>query len=265
MLRHVWLLPFVAALHRACVKPIYRYIRLSTGEVGVQAERPAHPRRGAFPMLAISVQAPGKLSAGDVAPPDSPDPDQVLLRVQRAGICGSDLHILHGSNPFARYPRVIGHEFAGSIRRWARRSPSCGQAIGSWSTRPCRVAAATHAGSGGRTCAAGWRSWASIAMAAFAISCPCLPQLHQAAGHVACRGGGTCRAVLDRGQRAEPHRNLRRGHGADLRCRHRWPHRAPGRQDARRALPAGGHRPTASGAGARPSEPTRSSTLGRER
>jgi L-gulonate 5-dehydrogenase len=37
------------------------------------------------------------------------------VRVQRAGICGSDIHILHGSNPFARYPRIIGHEFAGVI------------------------------------------------------------------------------------------------------------------------------------------------------
>ena len=39
----------------------------------------------------------------------------MLLRVLRAGICGSDLHILHGSNPFVRYPRVIGHEFAGRV------------------------------------------------------------------------------------------------------------------------------------------------------
>jgi len=40
---------------------------------------------------------------------------EVLVRVQRAGICGSDLHIYHGSNPFAVYPRIIGHEFSGTI------------------------------------------------------------------------------------------------------------------------------------------------------
>ena len=40
---------------------------------------------------------------------------EVLVRVQRAGICGSDMHIYHGSNPFAVYPRVIGHEFAGIV------------------------------------------------------------------------------------------------------------------------------------------------------
>ncbi len=39
----------------------------------------------------------------------------VLVRVQRAGICGSDMHIYHGANPFAVYPRVIGHEFSGIV------------------------------------------------------------------------------------------------------------------------------------------------------
>ncbi len=41
--------------------------------------------------------------------------DDVVVRVHRAGICGSDIHILHGTNPFAVYPRVIGHEFAGEL------------------------------------------------------------------------------------------------------------------------------------------------------
>ena len=38
-----------------------------------------------------------------------------MVRVKRAGICGSDMHILEGSNPFARYPRIIGHEMAGVV------------------------------------------------------------------------------------------------------------------------------------------------------
>lgn len=40
---------------------------------------------------------------------------EVLLRVRAAGICGSDMHIYHGTNPLAKYPRIIGHEFAGEI------------------------------------------------------------------------------------------------------------------------------------------------------
>jgi L-gulonate 5-dehydrogenase len=66
-------------------------------------------------MLAVSVQSPHDLQVSDIAPPGTPGAGEVLIRVERAGICGSDLHIFHGSNPFARYPRIIGHEFAGSV------------------------------------------------------------------------------------------------------------------------------------------------------
>lgn len=40
---------------------------------------------------------------------------EVLIRVKRVGICGSDIHIYRGSNPFTKYPRVIGHEIAGEV------------------------------------------------------------------------------------------------------------------------------------------------------
>jgi L-gulonate 5-dehydrogenase len=64
-------------------------------------------------MLAVSVRSPHQLEAREVASPEQPGPEEVLLWTVRDGICGSDLHILHGSNPFARYPRIIGREFAG--------------------------------------------------------------------------------------------------------------------------------------------------------
>ncbi len=44
-----------------------------------------------------------------------PAAGEVRVKVKFAGICGSDVHIYHGHNPFARYPRVIGHEFFGLI------------------------------------------------------------------------------------------------------------------------------------------------------
>ncbi|QUJ69884.1 zinc-binding alcohol dehydrogenase family protein (plasmid) [Photobacterium sp. GJ3] len=47
--------------------------------------------------------------------------DQVLVRVEYAGICGSDLHIIHGQNPFATYPRITGHEFVGTIEKIGNR------------------------------------------------------------------------------------------------------------------------------------------------
>lgn len=44
-----------------------------------------------------------------------PGPDEVVVAVDTAGICGSDLHIYHGENPVIRPPVVMGHEFSGSI------------------------------------------------------------------------------------------------------------------------------------------------------
>jgi 2-desacetyl-2-hydroxyethyl bacteriochlorophyllide A dehydrogenase len=41
--------------------------------------------------------------------------DEVLLRVRRVGICGTDLHIFKGQQPFLSYPRVMGHELAAEV------------------------------------------------------------------------------------------------------------------------------------------------------
>lgn len=62
----------------------------------------------------IVVIKPGQL---EIESRDIPIPkyDELRIKVMYAGICGSDVHILHGSNPFAKYPRVIGHEFLGVI------------------------------------------------------------------------------------------------------------------------------------------------------
>jgi L-gulonate 5-dehydrogenase len=65
-------------------------------------------------VIAIQVEKPHALALVEQDDP-APGPGEVLVRVCRAGICGSDMHILHGSNPFARYPRIIGHEFAGEV------------------------------------------------------------------------------------------------------------------------------------------------------
>jgi 2-desacetyl-2-hydroxyethyl bacteriochlorophyllide A dehydrogenase len=40
---------------------------------------------------------------------------EVLIEVHRAGICGTDLHILDGDYPLARFPMTPGHEFSGVI------------------------------------------------------------------------------------------------------------------------------------------------------
>jgi L-gulonate 5-dehydrogenase len=65
-------------------------------------------------MWAVRVQEPDHLSLVQSEPPE-PGPDDVLVRIARTGICGSDIHIYRGHNPFVRYPRIIGHEAVGKI------------------------------------------------------------------------------------------------------------------------------------------------------
>ncbi len=65
-------------------------------------------------MRSVVIEQPGRLALQTRALPQ-PAAGEVRVKVKFAGICGSDVHIYHGHNPFARYPRVIGHEFFGLI------------------------------------------------------------------------------------------------------------------------------------------------------
>ncbi|NLD72266.1 MAG: alcohol dehydrogenase catalytic domain-containing protein [Chloroflexi bacterium] len=49
------------------------------------------------------------------APRPRPAPDEVLIRVAYAGVCGSDLHAFTGTHPFRKPPVVLGHEVSGTI------------------------------------------------------------------------------------------------------------------------------------------------------
>jgi len=59
---------------------------------------------------------PGTIEFRDIPKP-SPGRRQVLIRVRRIGICGSDVHVNHGKHPFTTYPVVQGHEFSGVIEK----------------------------------------------------------------------------------------------------------------------------------------------------
>jgi 2-desacetyl-2-hydroxyethyl bacteriochlorophyllide A dehydrogenase len=48
-------------------------------------------------------------------PVPRPAPGEVLVRVRRVGVCGTDMHIFRGVQPYLSYPRVMGHEFSGEI------------------------------------------------------------------------------------------------------------------------------------------------------
>jgi 2-desacetyl-2-hydroxyethyl bacteriochlorophyllide A dehydrogenase len=64
-------------------------------------------------MRAVVITGPHQVEIADLPDP-RPKPDEIILAVAAAGICGTDLHILHGEYA-ASLPIVPGHEFAGSV------------------------------------------------------------------------------------------------------------------------------------------------------
>jgi 2-desacetyl-2-hydroxyethyl bacteriochlorophyllide A dehydrogenase len=67
-------------------------------------------------MKAIVLKEIGKLELQEFASPEIQEPDDVIVRVTTAGICGSDLHIIHGRDPGIRMGTIMGHEFVGVIQ-----------------------------------------------------------------------------------------------------------------------------------------------------
>ena len=65
-------------------------------------------------MRSVIVKEPGQLNIAS-RPVPVPGSHEVRVKIAFAGICGSDVHIYQGHNPFAKYPRVIGHEFFGIV------------------------------------------------------------------------------------------------------------------------------------------------------
>lgn len=54
----------------------------------------------------------------DVPAPRELKPNELLLKIHRVGVCGSDVHMYYGKHPFANtYPMVQGHEYGGEIVR----------------------------------------------------------------------------------------------------------------------------------------------------
>ena len=62
-------------------------------------------------MKAVVCESPGTLVIAERSLPER-GPEDVLLRVRRVGVCGTDMHIVRGTQPYLSYPRVPGHELA---------------------------------------------------------------------------------------------------------------------------------------------------------
>ncbi len=65
-------------------------------------------------MQALVCRRPGDLAVEERPEPQRADGD-VLVRIRRVGICGTDYHIYEGNHPYLQYPRIMGHELAAEV------------------------------------------------------------------------------------------------------------------------------------------------------
>lgn len=65
-------------------------------------------------MRAAVLAKPGRFEIREVPRPN-PGPTEALIRISRTGICGTDLHIFHGTYAADRLPMIPGHEFTGQV------------------------------------------------------------------------------------------------------------------------------------------------------
>lgn len=76
-------------------------------------------------MTAAFFFRPGEPLSLERRTPPQPAAGQALVRVEAAGLCGSDVHMWHGNVPVRQAPIVLGHEIAGVIEQ-------CGPGTAPW-------------------------------------------------------------------------------------------------------------------------------------
>jgi 2-desacetyl-2-hydroxyethyl bacteriochlorophyllide A dehydrogenase len=65
-------------------------------------------------MEQVILTRPGHFSSRSVAEPKVLE-NEVLVKIERIGVCGSDFHAFSGKHPAYVYPRVLGHECACTV------------------------------------------------------------------------------------------------------------------------------------------------------
>lgn len=66
-------------------------------------------------MMVVMTTEPGAMEVQETERP-CPGGGQALIAVEAVGLCGSDFHLYDGRHPYAHFPQVQGHEFAGRIQ-----------------------------------------------------------------------------------------------------------------------------------------------------
>jgi S-(hydroxymethyl)glutathione dehydrogenase / alcohol dehydrogenase len=68
-------------------------------------------------MLAMTYRGPYRVRVGAKPEPEIEHPRDAIVRVTRACVCGSDLHLYHGLMPDTRVGQTFGHEFVGVVEQ----------------------------------------------------------------------------------------------------------------------------------------------------
>ena len=63
----------------------------------------------------MTYRAPYRVAVEDKPRPRIEHPNDAIVRVEMAAICGSDLHLYHGMMPDTRVGHTFGHEFLGTV------------------------------------------------------------------------------------------------------------------------------------------------------
>lgn len=65
-------------------------------------------------MIQQVMTQPGVIEFREIEKPQA-GKGQVVVKIKRIGVCGSDIHVYHGKHPFTKYPVTQGHEVSGQI------------------------------------------------------------------------------------------------------------------------------------------------------
>lgn len=87
-------------------------------------------------MRAAVIEGPDQVAVRDVPDP-TPAADEVVVAVAGCGICGTDVHLVEGVLPGARYPLVPGHEFYGRVVHTVDGGPPTGSLVAVDPNLPC--------------------------------------------------------------------------------------------------------------------------------
>src|SRR6478752_9735547 len=88
---------------------------MAVAGLGTRGERitPSPPEESR--MRAMTYRGPYRIRVEEKDRPRIEHPNDAIVRVQLAAICGSDLHLYHGMMPDTRVGHTFGHEFVGVV------------------------------------------------------------------------------------------------------------------------------------------------------